>query len=71
MGWIEVLGVGMVYFYVLEMFGIDLEEYGGFVFGLGLDCFVMLKYGVDDICNFYLNDVWFLLQFYKKGQVFI
>lgn len=52
-GWIEVLGVGMVYLNVLKMFGVDLEVYGGFVFGLGLDWFVMFKYGVEDICDFY------------------
>lgn len=52
-GWIEILGVGMVYLNVLKMLGIDLEEYLGFVFGFGLDCVVMLWYGVNDICNFY------------------
>lgn len=66
-GWIEVLGAGMVHPHVLEMSGIDPEEYGGFAFGLGPDRFAMLKYGVDDIRNFYLNDVRFLSQFYKKG----
>jgi len=66
-GWIEVLGAGMIHPHVLEMSGIDPEVYGGFAFGLGPDRFAMLKYGVDDIRNFYLNDVRFLSQFYKKG----
>lgn len=61
--WIEVLGAGMVHPNVLKMAGIDSEVYGGFAFGLGPDRFAMLKYGVDDIRNFYLNDVRFLSQF--------
>ena len=66
-GWIEVLGAGMVHPNVLEMAGVDSEVYGGFAFGVGPDRFAMLKYGVDDIRNFYLNDVRFLTQFSKKG----
>ncbi|CAH0416354.1 phenylalanine--tRNA ligase subunit alpha [Periweissella fabaria] len=61
--WIEVLGAGMVHPNVLKMAGVDPEVYGGFAFGLGPDRFAMLKYGVDDIRNFYLNDVRFLSQF--------
>ncbi|SEM65931.1 phenylalanyl-tRNA synthetase, alpha subunit [Ligilactobacillus sp. WC1T17] len=66
-GWIEVLGAGMVHPNVLTMAGIDPKVYGGFAFGLGPDRFAMLKYGVDDIREFYLNDVRFLSQFSKKG----
>ncbi|MFT8458506.1 MAG: phenylalanine--tRNA ligase subunit alpha [Liquorilactobacillus ghanensis] len=66
-GWIEVLGAGMVHPNVLKMAGIDSEVYGGFAFGLGPDRFAMLKYGVDDIREFYLNDVRFLEQFSQKG----
>lgn len=66
-GWIEVLGSGMVHPNVLEMAGIDSKVYGGFAFGLGPDRFAMLKYGVDDIREFYLNDVRFLTQFSQKG----
>ncbi|GEK28333.1 phenylalanine--tRNA ligase subunit alpha [Furfurilactobacillus siliginis] len=66
-GWIEVLGAGMVHPNVLTMAGVDPAEYGGFAFGLGPDRFAMLKYGVDDIRNFYLNDTRFLTQFYKRG----
>lgn len=62
-GWIEVLGAGMVHPNVLKMAGVDANEYGGFAFGLGPDRFAMLKYGVDDIRDFYLNDVRFLSQF--------
>lgn len=50
----------MVYLNVFEMVGYDLIKYCGFVFGIGVECIVMLKYGVDDICYFYINDVCFL-----------
>ena len=66
-GWIEVLGAGMVHPNVLEMSGVDPETYGGFAFGLGPDRFAMLKYGVEDIRDFYQNDVRFLTQFDQKG----
>lgn len=66
-GWIEVLGAGMVHPNVLKMSGVDPEKYGGFAFGLGPDRFAMLKYGVEDIRDFYLNDVRFLTQFNEKG----
>ena len=65
--WIEVLGAGMVHPNVLRMAGVDPEVYGGFAFGLGPDRFAMLKYGVEDIRNFYLNDVRFLTQFDQTG----
>ncbi|KRN88752.1 phenylalanine--tRNA ligase subunit alpha [Ligilactobacillus ceti] len=66
-GWIEVLGAGMVHPNVLRLVGVDPEVYGGFAFGLGPDRFAMLKYGVDDIRNFYLNDLRVLQQFSQKG----
>lgn len=65
-GWIEILGAGMVHPAVLEMSGIDPEVYSGFAFGLGPDRVAMLRYGVNDIRNFYQNDLRFLSQF--KGE---
>lgn len=62
-GWIEVLGAGMVHPNVLEMSGIDSNKYSGFAFGIGPDRIAMLKYGVNDIRNFYTNDIRFLDQF--------
>lgn len=62
-GWIEVLGAGMVHPNVLTNAGVDPKVYGGFAFGLGPDRFAMLKYGINDIRDFYLNDVRFLEQF--------
>lgn len=62
-GWIEVLGAGMVHPRVLEMNGFDPEVYSGFAFGMGVERFAMLKYGIDDIRHFYTNDTRFLSQF--------
>lgn len=65
-GWIEILGAGMVHPDVLKMSGIDPNEYTGFAFGLGPDRVAMLRYGVNDIRNFYQNDLRFLNQFKVK-----
>ncbi|OIJ13894.1 phenylalanine--tRNA ligase subunit alpha [Anaerobacillus alkalilacustris] len=62
-GWIEVLGAGMVHPRVLEMGGFDPQKYSGFAFGMGVERLAMLKYGIDDIRHFYLNDKRFLEQF--------
>ena len=62
-GWIEVLGAGMVNNNVLKMNGYDPEKIQGFAFGIGVERFTMLKYGIEDIRNFYLNDQKFLNQF--------
>lgn len=62
-GWIEILGAGMVHPHVLEMNGFDSDKCSGFAFGVGLERVAMLKYGIDDIRNFYTNDVRFLKTF--------
>ena len=62
-GWIEVLGAGMVNNNVLKMNGYNPDEIQGFAFGIGVERFTMLKYGIEDIRNFYLNDQKFLNQF--------
>ncbi|MGL6207395.1 MAG: phenylalanine--tRNA ligase subunit alpha [Lactobacillus panisapium] len=67
-GWIEVLGAGMVHPNVLENAGVDSNKYGGFAFGVGLDRFAILKYGIDDIRDFYTNDVRFLEQFSREER---
>jgi len=61
--WLEVLGCGMVHPNVLRNCGIDAEKYTGFAFGLGVERFAMLRYGVDDLRMFFENDVRFLQQF--------
>lgn len=61
--WLEVLGCGMVHPNVLRNCGIDPERYTGFAFGLGIERFAMLRYGVNDLRSFFENDVRFLKQF--------
>ena len=61
--WIEILGCGMVHPHVLEMCGIDPEEYNGFAFGVGLERIALLKYEIDDMRLLYENDIRFLKQF--------
>ncbi len=62
-GWIEILGCGMVHPHVLEMCGIDPNEYSGFAFGVGLERIALLKYEIDDMRLLYENDIRFLKQF--------
>ena len=62
-GWVEILGCGMVHPHVLEMCGIDPEEYNGFAFGVGLERIALLKYEIDDMRLLYENDIRFLKQF--------
>ncbi|MGG0794245.1 phenylalanine--tRNA ligase subunit alpha [Brevibacillus laterosporus] len=65
-GWIEILGAGMVHPRVLEMAGYNPQEVSGFAFGMGVERIAMLKYGIEDIRNFYTNDVRFLRQFNRS-----
>ena len=62
-GWLEVLGCGMVHPNVLRNCNIDPERYTGFAFGLGVERFAMLRYGVSDLRSFFDNDLRFLKQF--------
>lgn len=62
-GWIEILGAGMVHPNVLKMAGYDPTQVSGFAFGLGVERVALLKYGVDDIRQFYTNDLRFLQSF--------
>ena len=62
-GWLEILGSGMVHPVVLKNGGYDPDKYSGFAFGMGVVRIAMLKYGIDDIRQFYGNDLRFLTQF--------
>jgi phenylalanyl-tRNA synthetase alpha chain len=62
-GWLEVGGCGIVHPKVLENGGIDSTRYTGFAFGMGIDRFAMLYYGVNDLRQFFENDLSFLTQF--------
>lgn len=52
-GWITIGGGGMVHPNVLRNCGYDPKTWTGFAFGFGLDRFVMLKYGINDIRKLY------------------
>ncbi len=62
-GWLEILGSGMVHPQVFRNVGYDQEEITGFAFGMGVERIAMIKFGIDDIRQFYYNDVRFLAQF--------
>ncbi len=62
-GYIEVLGAGLVHPNVLKMGGYDPKVYKGYAFGIGVERIAILKYKIDDIRHFYMNDIRFLNQF--------
>ena len=62
-GWIELLGAGMVHPRVLEMAGIDPNEYSGWAFGIGLERTAMRRFKIADLRLIFENDVRFLEQF--------
>ncbi len=61
--WLEVAGSGQVHPNVVRNMGLDPEKYIGFAFGMGLDRFTMLRYGVNDLRLFFDGDIRFLSQF--------
>ena len=62
-GWLEIMGAGMVHPAVLRNGGYDPERHSGFAFGMGPQRITMLKYAIDDIRQFWANDLRFLEQF--------
>ena len=62
-GWLEVLGCGMVHPALYKNVGIDGERFVGYAFGLGVERFTMLRYGVNDLRLFFRNDLDMLSQF--------
>ncbi len=61
--WLEILGCGIVHPKVLKNCNIDAKKYSGLAFGLGVERIAMLKYGVNDIRDFYKSNLDFLGQF--------
>ena len=55
--WLEIMGAGMVHPNVLRNCGVNPDEYQGFAFGFGWDRLAMLKYGLNDIRQFYDGDI--------------
>lgn len=62
-GWLEIMGAGMVHPVVLRNGGYDPAKFSGFAFGMGPQRIAMLRYGIDDIREFWKNDLRFLEQF--------
>jgi len=62
-GWLELGGCGMVHPNVLKEGGIDSKKHSGWAFGFGIERVIMMKYGLDDIRNYYSGDIRFLEQF--------
>jgi phenylalanyl-tRNA synthetase alpha chain len=62
-GWLELGGAGMVHPQVLQNVGIDSERYSGFAFGFGPERIAAIKYGVDDVREFWRPSLKFLEQF--------
>ena len=59
--WLEMAGAGLVHPNVFKSIG--LEGYTGFAFGTTIDRFIMVKYGVPDIRQFYSGDLRLVNQF--------
>ncbi len=62
-GWIELLGCGMIHPNVLRQAGIDVNKYTGFAWGGGIERLVMMKYSIEDIRYFQSARLDFLRQF--------
>lgn len=62
-GWLEIMGAGMVHPVVLRNGGYDPATHSGFAFGMGVERVVMLRHAIDDIRQFWGNDLRFLRQF--------
>ena len=56
-GWITVAGAGIVHPNVLKNCGYDPNKWTGFAFGFGAERLAMLKYNINDIRTFYINDL--------------
>lgn len=64
---LEVLGCGMIHPIILQNVGINPEEYQGFAFGLGVERFAMLKYGINDLRKFFEGDMRWMAHYNFSG----
>lgn len=55
--WLEVLGCGIVHPNIFKNVGLNKKLYSGFAFGLGVERFAMLKYGIKDLRQFFEGDM--------------
>lgn len=65
--WLEVMGCGMTHPNVLKNVGINPDIYQGFAFGLGLERFAMLKYGIEDLRQLFNGDIRFINHYSFSG----
>lgn len=62
-GWIEILGAGMLHNNVIKNVGHDENKEYGFAAGIGLERLAMIKWNLNDIRDFFINDIKFLRRF--------
>lgn len=62
-GWLEIMGAGMIHPVVLRNGGYDPDRFSGFAFGMGPERITMLLHAIDDIRQFWSNNLRFLQQF--------
>ena len=62
-GWIEVAPGGVINPNVVRAAGLDPDVYTAFSTNIGLDPFVMMRYGIDDVRFFHSTDLRFFEQF--------
>ena len=62
-GWIELLGCGMVDPNVFEWVGYDPARVSGFAFGMGVERIAQVRHGVSPLRHFFDNDLRVLSQF--------
>jgi phenylalanyl-tRNA synthetase alpha chain len=62
-GWLEIMGAGMIHPVVLRNGGYDPAKHSGFALGMGPQRIAILKHGLNDIRQFWKNDLAFLEQF--------
>ena len=62
-GWIELMGCGMIHPNVLTSGGIDPKKYTGFAWGVGIDRLTAIRRGIGDIRKLREGDIKFLNQF--------
>jgi len=61
--WLEILGAGLVHPNVLKSVGLNPDKWSGFAFGMSVERPAMIKWGINDIRQFYSGDMRFLKQF--------
>ena len=62
-GWLEILGAGMVDPNVFGFVDYDTDRVRGFAFGMGVERIAMLKHRMTDLRMFFDNDLRFIRQF--------